>query len=87
VGIAENDFDGWQTHSGQYVKVRFGAVYALYLGEDIGQGGVSLKFEADPSLSDVFAEVEVINGSKADFNVLPTMGLPAIKIIFSDTHL
>ena len=46
VGIAENDFDGWQTHSGQYVKVRFGAVYALYLGEDIGQGGVSFELEA-----------------------------------------
>ena len=46
VGIAENDFDGWQTHSGQYIKVRFGAVYALYLGEDIGQGGVSFELEA-----------------------------------------
>ena len=46
VGVAENDFDGWQTHSGQYVKVRFGAVYALYLGEDIGQGGVSFEVEA-----------------------------------------
>ena len=35
VGVAENDFDGWQPHSGQYVKVRFGAVYNLYLCEDI----------------------------------------------------
>jgi hypothetical protein len=35
VGVAENDLDGWQTHSGQYVKVRFGAVYNLYLCEDI----------------------------------------------------
>ena len=45
LGIAEDDCDNWQTHSGQYVKVRFGAVYALYVGEDIGQGGVSFKLE------------------------------------------
>jgi len=42
VGIAEDDYHGWQIHSGQYIKVRFGAVYALYVGEDIGQGGVSI---------------------------------------------
>ena len=46
VGVAENDLDGWQTHSGQYVKVRFGAVYNLYLCEDIGQGGFSFELEA-----------------------------------------
>ena len=45
-GIAENDFFGWQIHSGQYIKVRFGAVYALYRGEDIGQGGAIFKLEA-----------------------------------------
>ena len=33
-------------YSKEYVKVRFGAVYALYLGEDIGQGGVSFELEA-----------------------------------------
>jgi hypothetical protein len=44
-GIAENDFHGWQIHSGQYIKVRFGAVYALYIGEDIGQGGAIFKLE------------------------------------------
>ncbi|WP_419523270.1 hypothetical protein [Lentibacter algarum] len=37
LGMAEDDTDSWQTHSGQYVKVRFGAAYALYSGEDIGQ--------------------------------------------------
>lgn len=45
LGIAEDDCDNWQTHSGQYVKVRFGAVYALYVGEDIGQGGSSFELE------------------------------------------
>ena len=45
-GIAENDFFGWQIHSGPYIKVRFGAVYALYTGEDIGQGGAIFKLEA-----------------------------------------
>ena len=45
LGIAEDDTDSWQTHSGQYVKVRFGAVYALYAGEDLGQGGVSFELE------------------------------------------
>lgn len=45
LGIAENDADGWQVHSGQYVKVRFGAVYALYVGEGIGQGGVNFELE------------------------------------------
>ena len=46
VGIAENDYHGWQIHSGQYIKVRFGAVYALYVGEDIGQGGANFELEA-----------------------------------------
>ena len=46
VGIAEDDYHGWQTHSGQYIKVRFGAVYALYVGEDIGQGGANFELEA-----------------------------------------
>lgn len=45
-GIAANDFFGWEIHSGQYIKVRFGAVYALYIGEDIGQGGAIFKLEA-----------------------------------------
>ena len=45
LGIAEADTDSWQTHSGQYVKVRFGAAYALYSGEDIGQGGVRFELE------------------------------------------
>ena len=45
-GIAEDDYHGWQIHSGQYIKVRFGAVYALYVGEDIGQGGASFELEA-----------------------------------------
>ena len=43
--MAENDFDGWDTHSGFYFKVRFGALYALYAGEDIGQGGSSFELE------------------------------------------
>jgi len=45
LGIAEDDTDSWQTHSGQYIKVRFGAVYALYAGEGIGQGGSSFEIE------------------------------------------
>ena len=43
--MADNDFDGWDTHSGFYFKVRFGALYALYAGEDIGQGGSSFELE------------------------------------------
>ena len=43
--MAENDFDGWDTHSGFYFKVRFGALYALYVGEDMGQGGTSFELE------------------------------------------
>tara|TARA_B110000977_G_scaffold12480_1_gene15893 strand:- start:47 stop:628 length:582 start_codon:yes stop_codon:yes gene_type:complete len=43
--IAENDFDGWDTHSGFQFKVRFGALYALYVGEDMGQGGTSFELE------------------------------------------
>lgn len=44
--IAANDFDGWDTHSGFYFKVRFGFVYALFQGQDIGQGGTSFELEA-----------------------------------------
>lgn len=43
--IAANDFDGWDVHSGFYVKVRFGAVYALYVGSSLGQGGTSFELE------------------------------------------
>ena len=43
--MAENDFDGWDTHSGFYVKVRFGALYALFVGQDIGQGGSVFELE------------------------------------------
>ena len=43
--IAENDFDGWDTYSGFRFKVRFGSLYALYVGQDIGQGGVSFELE------------------------------------------
>ena len=43
--MAENDFDGWDTHSGFYFKVRFGALYALFVGQDIGQGGSSFELE------------------------------------------
>ena len=45
LGIAEDDTDSWQTHSGQYIKIRFGAVYALYVGEGIGQGGSNFELE------------------------------------------
>ena len=44
-GISENDESGWQIHSGQYIKLSFGALYALYLGEDMGQGGASFELE------------------------------------------
>ena len=43
--LAENDFDGWDTHSGFYFKVRFGALYALFVGQDIGQGGSEFELE------------------------------------------
>jgi len=43
--MAENDFDGWDTHSGFYFKVRFGALYALFVGEDRGQGGSEFELE------------------------------------------
>lgn len=43
--IAENDFDGWDTYCGFRFKVRFGSLYALYVGQDIGQGGVSFELE------------------------------------------
>jgi len=43
--MAENDFDGWDTHSGFYFKVRFGALYALFVGQDIGQGGSEFELE------------------------------------------
>ena len=43
--IAEQDYHGWDIHSGCYVKLRFGAVFALYEGEDLGQGGASFELE------------------------------------------
>ena len=43
--MAENDFGGWDTHSGFYFKVRFGALYALFVGQDIGQGGSEFELE------------------------------------------
>lgn len=43
--IAETDEGGWRIHSGQYIKLRFGALYALYAGEDMGQGGASFELE------------------------------------------
>jgi len=44
-GIANSDESGWKLHSGQYIKTRFGALYALYAGEDMGQGGASFELE------------------------------------------
>ena len=44
-GIADSDESGWELHSGQYIKARFGALYALYAGEDMGQGGASFELE------------------------------------------
>ena len=44
-GIAENDESGWDLHSGFYFKVRFGALYALFVGQDIGQGGSEFELE------------------------------------------
>ncbi|MDC3324017.1 hypothetical protein OAV52_00765 [Planktomarina temperata] len=43
--LAEKDFDGWDTHSGFYFKVRFGALFALFAGQDIGQGGSEFELE------------------------------------------
>ena len=43
--MAENDFSGWDTHSGFYFKVRFGALYALFVGEDRGQAGCDFELE------------------------------------------
>lgn len=45
VAIAEHDENGWDIHSGCYIKVRFGAVFALYAGDDVGQGGASFELE------------------------------------------
>jgi len=44
--MAENDFGGWDTHSGFYFKVRFGALYALFVGEDRGQAGCDFELES-----------------------------------------
>ena len=44
--MAENDFSGWDTHSGFYFKVRFGALYALFVGEDRGQAGCDFELES-----------------------------------------
>lgn len=43
--IAEDDYHGWDIHSGCYIKLRFGAVFALYEGEDLGQAGASFELE------------------------------------------
>lgn len=43
--MAENDSGGWDTHSGFYFKVRFGALYALFVGEDRGQAGCDFELE------------------------------------------
>jgi len=43
--MAENDFDGWDTHSGFYFKVRFGALYGLFVGQDLGPGGSDFEIE------------------------------------------
>ena len=45
IAIAEQDYHGWDIHSGFYIKLRFGAVFALYEGEDLGQGGASFELE------------------------------------------
>ena len=44
-GIAESDENGWELHCGQYIKTRFGALYALYAGEAMGPGGASFELE------------------------------------------
>jgi len=44
-GIAENDESGWDLHSGFYFKVRFGALYALFVGHERGQGGCDFELE------------------------------------------
>ena len=44
-GIAENDVSGWDLHSGFYFKVRFGALYALFVGHERGQGGCEFELE------------------------------------------
>ena len=43
--MAENDFDGWDTHSGFYFKARFGALFALFVGQDRRQGGSEFELE------------------------------------------
>lgn len=44
-GIAENDESGWDLHSGFYFKVRFGALYGLFVGHERGQGGCEFELE------------------------------------------
>ena len=44
-GIANSDESGWNLHSGQYIKTRFGALYAIYARDDMGQGGASFELE------------------------------------------
>ena len=44
-GIAENDESGWDLHSGFYFKVRFGALYGLFVGHERGQGGCDFELE------------------------------------------
>jgi hypothetical protein len=43
--IAENDESGWDLHSGFYFKVRFGALYGLFVGHERGQGGCDFELE------------------------------------------
>ena len=45
-GIAENDVSGWDLHSGFYFKVRFGALYGLFVGHERGQGGCDFELES-----------------------------------------
>ena len=44
-GIAEKDESGWDLHSGFYFKVRFGALYGLFVGHERGQGGCEFELE------------------------------------------
>ena len=44
-GIAENDESGWDLNSGFYFKVRFGALYGLFVGLERGQGGCDFELE------------------------------------------
>ena len=45
-GIAESDESGWDLHSGFYFKLRFGALYALFVGHERGQAGCDFELES-----------------------------------------